>query len=48
MITDRMWKVILLALVWLVLVPGLTVWSVKHGSPQSVWFYCDMLGWCKR
>jgi hypothetical protein len=24
-----------------------TVWATKNGSPQHVWLFCDMLGWCK-
>lgn len=40
-------KLIIVAVMWLVVVPAITVLSVKYGSPQAVWFYCDILGWCR-
>lgn len=39
-------KVILVA-VWLALIAALTIWKIRHGAPQDVWWYCEILGWCR-
>jgi hypothetical protein len=38
----------LIAILWIVVMVGVTVWATKHGSPQHIWMFCDVLGWCHR
>lgn len=38
-------SIILCAVLWAIVIGG-NVWATMYGSPQHVWFFCDMLGWC--
>lgn len=38
----------LIAAVGLAGIIGFNAWATKHNSPQHVWLFCDMLGWCSR
>lgn len=39
-------RYLILSIVWLILIAPISACNVHYGSPQAVWFYCTMLGWC--
>jgi len=40
-------RLITIVILWAFVI-GANVWATKYGSPQHVWFFCDMLGWCRK